>query len=187
MRIWLVLAAACVLAGGCVTVDAPVQQATFENVRLLQATDIPQIALGAFELAPGLPPQMDKTISMRAGSLKAPGTGSFSSYLRQTFETELTAAGKLSPEGTAVLSGQLTRSEVKTSPAGEGHLAARFRVTRGGKVMFDKELAVTESWKFDFIGAIAIPEAMNRYTALYPKLVTALFNDAEFRQALRAP
>jgi hypothetical protein len=178
--------AACFLVGGCMSVDAPAQQATFENVSLLQMTDIPSIAIDSFRIAPGLPPQVDESIGIRADTLKAPG-GSFSQYLRKTFETELTAAGKLNPEGATALSGELTRSEVKTSPAGSGVLAARFTAARNGQVIFKKEIAVTDTWKFDFIGALAIPEAMNRYTALYPKLVTALFNDAEFRQALRAP
>lgn len=178
------LIAACLVASGCMSVDAPVQQATFENVRLLQAADVPPLALNTFKIAPGRPPQMDKSIGIRVDTLKAPG-GSFSQYLRSTFETELTAAGKLDPQAPTALSAELTQSEVKTSPAGYGRLAARFSAARDGQVIFQKEIAVTDEWKFDFIGALAVPEAMTRYTALYPKLAAALFNDAEFRQALR--
>ena len=168
------------------SVEAPPQQATFENVRLLQAPDIPQIAVGTFELAPGLPAQMDKTVAIRLDSMKAPGGGSFSSYLRQTFETELTAAGKLNPQAAVSVSGQLTRSEIKTNPAGEGLLAAKLKALRGGQVVYEKELTVSDAWEFQFIAAIAVPEAMNHYTALYPKLVAALFNDPGFRAAVKA-
>jgi hypothetical protein len=186
MRIGIALAAACMLAGGCMSVEAPAQQATFDNVRLLQSSDIPPIAVGTFELAPGLPAQMDKSVAIRLDSMKAPGGGTFSGYLRQTFETELAAAGKLDPQAAVSISGQLTRSEIKTNPAGGGTLAARLKAVRGGQVVFEKELSVSDAWEFQFIAAIAVPKAMDHYTALYPKLVTALFNDPEFRRAVKA-
>lgn len=67
---------------------------------------------------------------------------------------------------------------------GTAPLAARFVVTRGGSVNYDRELKVDASWESSFIGAVAIPAAATQYEALYRKLVGALIDDADFRKAV---
>ena len=186
MRLRFALAAlACGLAAGCSTPLA-LQQQTFENVQLLAANDIPQMALGEFALAKGLPAGMDKSLGIRADSVTPPAGLTFSGYLKQTLEAELTGAGKLNPSAPVVISGELTRSHVQTSGSNSsGELGARFHVTRNGTAAFDKELVVTETWPSSFFGAEAIPAAMNHYNGFYPKLVTKLLQDPEFRVAIR--
>jgi hypothetical protein len=186
MRV-LALAALALLLAGCATPPMAAHQPTLRNVQALRAADVPLIELGAFELAPGRPARMDRLIEIRASVLRAPNDGTFSSYLRQTLEAELQAAGKLAVDGDVVLSAQLTQSAIETSPPdSRGAVAARFVLTRAGAVVFDRELVAREEWPSSFIGAIAIPQAMDRYTALYPTLVTMLLTDPEFRAALRA-
>jgi hypothetical protein len=186
MRLKQALAAlACSLATACATPLAP-QQQTFENVQLLSAPDIPQMALGEFALAKGLPVSMDKSLGIRADSVTPPAGLTFSGYLKQTLEAELTGAGKLNPSAPVVISAELTQSHVSTSGASSnGVLAARFHVTRNGAVAYDKELVVTEEWPASFFGAEAIPAAMNHYNGFYPKLVTKLLQDTDFRAAVR--
>lgn len=185
MRIALALIAACGLAVACATPLAP-QQQTFENVQILQAKDIPQMALGEFKLAAGLPTGMDKSLGIRADSLTPPPGLTFSGYLKQTLEAELTGAGKLNPSAPVIISGDLTQSRVTTTGANSaGILGARFKITRNGATAFDKELVVNEEWPSSFFGAEAIPEAMNHYNGLYAKLVTKLLQDPDFRAAVR--
>lgn len=186
MRFKLALAAAaCCLATACATSLAP-QQATFENIQLLGAKDVPQMALGAFSLAKALPASMDTSVGIRADSVTPPAGLTFSGYLKQTLEAELTGAGKLNPSAPVVISAELTQSHVSTTGANStGVLAARFHVTRNGAAAFDKELSVTEEWPGSFFGAEAIPAAMNHYNGFYPKLVTKLLQDADFRAAVR--
>ena len=57
-------------------------------------------------------------------------------------------------------------------------------MTRDSKRVFDKELAVDAKWESSFVGAIALPAAINQYSALYKTLVAKLFDDTEFRAAL---
>lgn len=186
MRIKLALAAlACGFAAGCSTPLA-LQQQTFENVQILAANDIPQMALGEFSLAKGLPASMDKSLGIRADSVTPPAGLTFSGYLKQTLEAELTGAGKLNPSAPVVISAELTQSRVSTTGANStGALGARFRVTRNSAAAFDKELIVTEEWPSSFFGAEAIPAAMNHYNSFYPKLVTKLLQDPDFRAAVR--
>lgn len=188
MRIRFALAAAvCALASACATQMAP-QPPSFDSIQQLNGPDTPSMALGVFRLAPGLPAGLDKSITIRMSSLQAPGGGTFSGYLRQTLEAQLTGAGKLNPGADVVISADLTRSEVKTDPpTGSAAVAAHFSVTRSGQTVFDRELAASDQWPSSFFGAQAIPEGMNHYSALYPKLVATLLGDAAFRQAVKAP
>jgi hypothetical protein len=163
-------------------------QQTFENVQLLQSAEIPPMALGDFKLAAGKPAIMNKALSIRADNLKPPTGATFSQHLRQTFEAELTGAGKLNPAAPIVVSGELTRSEVVTNPpTGRAEVGARFKAVRSGVTVFDRELVVSEEWPSGFFGVEAIPEAMNHYNGLYAKLVTKLLSDPEFRQAIKTP
>lgn len=153
----------------------------------MRSTDIPALNLGEFALAEGLPARLDRAVQIRAELLRAPEGTTFSQYLRQTLETELTAAGKFDAAAGTVISGFITRSEVQTTEGetSTGTLAARFIVTRNGQTIYNQEHSVTHQWASQYLGAIAIPEAMNRYTGLYPALVNDLFETNEFRAALR--
>ena len=84
------------------------------------------------------------------------------------------------------MSGKLTQSAVEAGASqGTASLGARVEVHRGGKRVYDKELVENDSWPPSFGGAIAIPEATNRYTALYQRLVGRLFADEAFKQAIK--
>ncbi|MET0182805.1 MAG: hypothetical protein ABW199_07970 [Caulobacterales bacterium] len=181
----LLLGLALALTSACATTPMPMQQATFANVQALRAEEIPPLTLGQFSLADGLPRRLDRSIQIRATTLRAPENGTFSDYLRKTLETQLHAAGKLEAAGPVVVSAQLTQSFVTSDgPTGNGVLGARFIVRRNGNVIYDQELIVRDEWPTSFIGAIAIPAAMDHYTALYPTLVQSFVTDSRLRQAL---
>lgn len=178
-------ALASLAVSACAMGPLPAPQASIENLQTLRAAGIAPVAAGDFALAQGNPASMDKTLTIRAGIVSAP-EGSFALYLRQTLTAELKAAGKFDAGSAIVISGELTRSDVDAGIA-KGHavLGARFKVTRDGSVVYDKPLQVEDVWEGDFLGAVAIPNAMNHYNALYPKLVGALLSDSDFKTAAR--
>lgn len=179
------VAIASVLLSACATqLAAPTS--TFDNVSRLRADSLPALALGEFTRGPEISEGLDRSISIRADSLRPPSGGTFSGFLRTTIETELSGAGKLDAASPYTLSGQLRRSEVSTGGSmSQAALAAQFRLTRGGAVIYERELTVTDEWPSSFIGAIAIPDATNHYTGLYPRLFSALLDDPEFQAAVR--
>ncbi|MBK8400156.1 MAG: hypothetical protein IPL29_03550 [Propionivibrio sp.] len=67
---------------------------------------------------------------------------------------------------------------------GTARLGANFTVDKAGQRLFEKTLSVDSRWDSSFVGAIAIPEAMNQYTALYKELAGKLFDDRDFRSIL---
>ena len=179
------LAIACVALSACAT-QLPAPTLTFDNVQSLRANNTPALALGEFTRGPGLSAAQDRSISVRADSLQPPSGTTYSAYLRSVIESELTGAGKLDPASPFLLSGQLTQSDVSTmGDESRGTLAARFQLTRGGAVVFDKEIVVAEQWPSSYWGVEAIPRAMNNYTGLYPKLFGALLADTDFQAATR--
>lgn len=164
----------------------PPPSVTFENVQRLRETNTPALALGAFTRGSELSARQDQSIQIRAESLQPPSGDTFSAYLGSVIEVELTGAGRFDPASPFVLSGELTRSEVSTMEAqSRGAVAARFRLVRAGALVFEKEISVAEDWPSSYWGVEAIPEAMNHYTGLYPKLFGALLADAEFQAATR--
>lgn len=121
-----------------------------------------------------------------AARASAPTGGSFSQYLRETLIVELKSAGLLNPASPAVITGFLTESEVDSGMSeGSGKVSARFVVTRSGSAVYDRELSVSSKWPSSFVGAVAIPAAINEYTALYRKLVGALLDDQKFQDVTR--
>ena len=173
------------LLTGCATqLGAPVASA--DNTTKARATGMGPVQVGEFALAPGKDKSLDASISVRASSASAPTGGSFSQYLRETLIVELKSAGLLNPGSPAVITGLLTESQV--DPAireGSAKLGARFVVTRAGATVYDRELTVSSKWESSFIGAVAIPAAINEYTALYRKLVGVLLDDPKFQEATR--
>ena len=107
-------------------------------------------------------------------------------YLGNALENDLRMGGKLDPKADLVLEGLLTASDLDTGmDTGKGNLGAKFSLKRDGKSIFEKDLSVQAQWDSSFVGAVAIPEAINQYTALYDKLATALFTDSDFKAAVK--
>lgn len=170
---------------GCTSVMPP-PMASGEHAQALRAANLAPSTVGTFKLAVGRPASMDTELSggLRGSNVSAP-SGSYSQHLKDTLKAELQSAGLLDLQSKLVIEGQLTDSKVDAAiGTGTSRLAARFQVLREGTVLFDKELSVEDSWESSFAGAVALPRAIERYSASYKALVGKLLNDVEFRRAL---
>jgi hypothetical protein len=170
---------------GCANVKLDASSATPATVEKLRLANLTPVQVGMFKLAPGKDPAMDTGLGGLRGNTLLPAKGSWSQLLKETLVTELTASGLLDPASRSVIEGLLTDSTVDAAiGTGTGRLAARFTVTRGGRVMYDKEVSAEASWESSFMGAVAVPTAMNQYSALYKTLIAKLVDDPDFRRAL---
>ena len=171
---------------GCATVKMPVPvTASADNLSTLRAANLAPAKAGAFVLAAGKPAAMDKTLDGLRGSSVEPQNGSFAQTLREELVVELKAAGLYDEASKTVITGELTDSMVEAAiGTGTGRLGAHFTVARDGKPVYDKTLVVDAKWDSSFVGAIALPAAINQYTALYKTLAGKLFADADFQKAL---
>jgi hypothetical protein len=171
---------------GCATVKMPAPTAaSADNLSTLRAANLGPAKAGAFVLAPGKPAALDTTLDGLRGSSVEPANGSFARTLREELVVDLKAAGLYDEAANTVIAGQLTDSQVDAAiGTGTGRLGAHFTVTRDGKTVYDKTLVVDAKWDSSFVGAIALPAAINQYTALYKTLAGKLFADADFQKAL---
>ncbi|MFT7722415.1 MAG: hypothetical protein QM788_06250 [Roseateles sp.] len=183
----LILAGVLAVLTGCATVKMPAPTPSAANAEKLRATKLAPAQLGSFKLAAGKPADMDTTLGGLRGSSLSPAKGSFAGQLRDEIAAELGAAGLLDPKSGIVIEGQLTDSMVDAGMStGKGRLAATIQVRRDGQVRFDKEVVAEATWESSFVGAVALPAAINQYGALYKTLVGKLFDDADFKRALTA-
>ena len=170
---------------GCTTVLPP-PIASGATAQALRSANLAPTAVGTFKLAPGRPPEMDRELSggLRGGNIVAPN-GSYSRHLKEILMAELQSAGLLDLQSKVIIEGQLMESKVDAAiGTGTARLAARFQVVRDEKPVFDKEVAVEDSWESSFAGAVAIPRAIEHYGAMYRLLVAKLVDDGDFRRAL---
>ncbi|HQV03024.1 MULTISPECIES: hypothetical protein [unclassified Novosphingobium] len=178
----LVLGSALALAG-CVSMPIDEVPASLETLQALRQAQIPALGLGSFTTAKGLDP---RSINIRGSTLHPAKGSSFAAFLGETFATELRAAGKLDPSAPLALSGELTESQAKENMArGTAALGATLTLSRGGKAVFSKPYRVETSWKSDFIGALAIPDAFRNYNGLYALLVRKALTDPEMIAAMK--
>lgn len=170
---------------GCASVTLPPPTAQAGTVEKLRATPLQKANVGAFRLAAGKPDAMDRTAGGLRGSTLSASGGSFAGHLKAELETALKAAGLYEASSPAVVSGELTDTQLDAAiGTGTARLAARFVVQRSGRVLYDRELSVDSSWESSFVGAVALPLAINQYGALYKALVDKLVSDPAFRAAL---
>jgi hypothetical protein len=179
------LAALLVALSGCASVEMSSPTPLTDHLVTVRGLKLVPAAVGNFALAPGLPAEKDRSISLRGSSLKAPGGGSFAEHLKAKLTAQLKAAGWLDQTSNSTISGELLQSEADAAMGtGTASLGARFIVVRDGLSVYRSELRVQDSWESSFMGAIAIPLAMQHYEALYGKLVTKLIDDPAFRRAM---
>ncbi|MCU7937587.1 MAG: hypothetical protein KZQ99_22480 [Candidatus Thiodiazotropha sp. (ex Dulcina madagascariensis)] len=171
---------------GCASVKLPPPTANAETVQALRFANLAPASVGAFRLADGKDPNMDSKLSGLRGSSLTAASGSFSQQLKDEIVTALKAAALYEEDSPIRIEGRLTDSRVDAATkTGTGRLAAQFIVNRHGRRVYDKELAVEASWPSAFMGAVAIPKAINQYGALYKKLADKLFADKKFHAALK--
>jgi hypothetical protein len=184
-KLWIIAAFACMALTGCMQMPMSYQP-TLKNIEAIKTPNMAAVNVGTFVLAPGKPASLDTTISAR-GSTAVPPEGSFSKFLKSALIQDLRAAGKYDPKSTIVINGLLTENSLEAPiGTGKGALGAKFSVNRDGATVYQKELNEKAEWPSAFIGAEAIPTALNQYASLYKKLLGKLFGDADFQKATQA-
>jgi hypothetical protein len=183
---WAAICVASIIFTGCASVTMSAPTADIGTIEKIRAAGIAPTAVGKFVLAPDKDPAMDKAVGGLRGSTITASTGSYAKQLGEQIAADLRSSGLLSENSKTVISGQLTDSKLDAAMGtGTGRLAAMFFVDKDGRRVFQKELAIDAQWPSSFVGAVAIPDAINEYTSLYKKLSQKLFDDTEFRAVVK--
>ena len=170
-----------VLATTACSFNPPPYATSFQNVQ--QARELPHpVKVGQFKADK---PAIDQ-ISLRGNTLK-PATGSFADYVRGAVVSELTVADKYSESAQDELIATLLENDLDASgfQIGNGKIAAHFTLRRNGGDSFSKTISAENSWPSSFVGATAIPNAVNAYPELVEKMLGKLYSDTDFVSALK--
>lgn len=171
------------LLSGCSTV-APEYPGSRKNVEAIKSLGDVKIAVGKF--ADSESPDNKKQLSMRANTLTSPYGPTFSSYVESAIRKELVLAGNYSEKSRIIVSGILHKNDIDASGIniGTGICEVEFSVARNDLIVFNKRITQTHQWESSFAAAVAIPKAINEYSAIIEKLINNLFIDKEFIRAV---
>lgn len=176
----LVLAAA---LAGC-SISAPKYTPVVGNVQLLRDAGEARVKVGAVT-AQGKDAH-DESIGLRGSPMRSP-YGSYSSYLREALTQELREAQLLDANASIEIGAELLKNDVDASGfiKASADIEARFKVIRAGTTAYDRVKSARIEWDSNFIGAVAIPRALERYPELVTALLKQLYADKDFLAALK--
>lgn len=172
------------LLAACASMPAPTYQPSVNTTQVLLEHREAQLAVGHFVASDGVP---NTSLNVRGSQLSAGGNeGTFSDYLRNALITELKTAGRFDQKSQIRVEGVLASNKLNAGAAtGSATVGARFVVTRANANVYDKTLTVNHTWDSSFMGAIAIPSAVQNYTGAIQKLVFKLVTDPDFVRATK--
>jgi len=155
-----------------------------EHIEILKHSGPTVVKLGSFSAADRA--EGAAKLTARSVTLLSP-YGDYPGYLKEALRQELTEAGKLTPNAEIEISGVMTKNDLDASGiiTGDGELAARITVKRGGATLFDKPVVAKTTWDSSFVGAIAIPRAVAEYPRLVSEFVSTLLRDPDFLSAIK--
>ncbi|WP_144630856.1 hypothetical protein [Bordetella genomosp. 13] len=167
---------------GC-SMSAPNYQPSVDNVETLKKAGDFKAKVSEFKNEPSN--ENRYPIGMRGASMTSPYQDSFAGYLAEAVTQELKLADRYDPASQVDISGVLLKNNVDTFPRGAGSMEARFIVTNAGQVRYDQVKSTETVWRTSFMGAVAVPNAIAAYPDMVRKLISTLFNDQAFLDALK--
>jgi hypothetical protein len=166
MLLAAIMTMAAAALSGCASFKLAPPQPSMDNVVALRAAEVRAMSAGNFTLAAGKPADIDKRVTVRGSSIMAEGGRKFSDHLKQTLITDLIAAGKYDADAPVVIEAELTDNTLNAAGTrtASAFMAVRFRVRRGVMTVYDRRIEQPATWESSFVGMIAIPDAINRFT-----------------------
>lgn len=184
MRSFKMLFAVCsvVALSACSTV-APPYAPSMDNVQTLKNAGTYQTKVTAFTADK----PADAALPMRGSSLESPYAKSYAAYVTEALKQELSLANKLAADTDIEISGILLKNDFDASgfSVGTAKLEVRFTVKKAGQLRYDQVKTASHEWPSSFVGAVALPRAMQEYTVVVQKLLAALYQDKEFTNSLQ--
>lgn len=171
-----------VLITGC-TSTAPNYQNSIANIEAAGKLS-GNVAVGKFAFEKGKEKELND-VGARASTFKSPVNDSYADYLAQAVSSELKAAGKLDPAATKTLTAVIEKNWLSAAgmSMNEAEVRVRFKLQDGTNTSFEKTLISKNEWESSFIGAIAIPRAIQNYVGTLQKLLNQLYSDSDFASA----
>lgn len=179
----LIATTALVFLSGCSMV-APKYSFSPDQVQTLRDATLAPANVG--DVVAAGPDAHNDSISLRGSGMHSP-YGSYAKYLQEALTQDLREARLLDPHSSLEISAVLLKNDIDAAgfSTASANIEARFTVKRAGQIKFEKTKSAHIEWGSNFIGAIAIPRAQEHYPTLVSALLSKLYADADFLQALK--
>jgi hypothetical protein len=176
-----VMLLACSVLAGCITMPAAQYQTAVASRPLAAGAPV---GVGDARAAAGVD---NGKVSLRGTPMTSSAAdGTFSGYVRDALIAELSASGRYSASAQRSIALELLRHKVDASGFSEGsaELAVRIVVSGGNGERFEKTYEAAHNWPSSFIGATAIPAAVDNYPTAVQKLIVVVLSDPDFQAAI---
>jgi uncharacterized lipoprotein YajG len=168
---------------GCST-PAPTYSVSIPNLQTLRDANLAQVAVG--EVTATGSAANNESISVRANSMVSP-QGTFAKYLQNALVQELSDARLLDPKSDIKITAVLLKNDISAGGfiTNSAEMEVQIAVSKAAQKTFDKVKKAKIEWDSNFIGAIAIPRAMQNYPRLVETLLKELYADKDFLSSLK--
>jgi hypothetical protein len=176
---------ALVLGSSACTLMAPHYTPSTGNVQSLRDGGAYLARVSDFRSEPGQ--NNENPLTIRGNTILSPYNGSYAGYLAEALRQELALAKKWSDSADTAITGTVLGNVVNApvSSTGTVDIRVRFAVTRGSQKRYEQVKSVYHEFPSEFVGAIAIPRAVQEYQVEVQKLLGSLYGDQAFIAALK--
>lgn len=171
------------LASGCAA-TAPRYAPQIGTTLELRAAGFDKVSIGKVVKDAGVKKDVNK-LRARAVTVSSP-YGSYTEYFREALMAEFDHAELLDAAAPLRIDGVLTHNVLGGNMDREyAEIGATLTVTRGGQVVYNAAKTARHDWESSFLGAVAIPRAIENYRVGVQRLIAAFIADPQFAAALK--
>ena len=127
------------------------------------------------------------SISLRLYPTKSPYDDSFVRYLEEALKQDLNFYGIYDPNSPIEITGIIKKNDIDVSglTTAPAEMEVAFVVRKGNQLRYNKSVAIHYEFPSHFTGAVAIQAGIDEYPKLVSKLLSKLYSDSEFINALK--
>jgi hypothetical protein len=183
-RVFLLIVATTFVAG-CATQGANYEP-TATNTRLIERSFDARVGVGEFTKDASSALIEDPWEFRGATKIESPVGDGYDDFVAKAVQDELLLAMRYSDDSGVQITGEMLEHKMSTGSLsiGEGSVAFIFRVEKDGDVVHQTEKRVTHKWDSAFMGVTASINAYRGHLVMVEKLITALFSDRNFTDAI---
>jgi hypothetical protein len=173
------------LISGCANLVVPSYSPDYAAVDSLKHSKLDKAALG--KVQPDDAKAKVNQISLRGANLTA-GDVTFAGYLERAMKNDLQEAGMYDSNAARRIDIVLLQNDMDVSgfSEGVGRIEIELSITTSGTTVLRKKYATSIKFESSFIGAVAIPKGQTEYPNLVRALLSVIYRDQAFSQAMRA-
>jgi hypothetical protein len=181
----LFVAAIVALQTGCAS-TAPRYDANYSAVQDLKSAGIAAVAVNDFAADPKSA-KVIESLTIRGGKYSSPA-GTFARYVSNALRLELDSARAGNAQPAIIIDGVLLRNELNAAGFSTGFaiLELALTVKSGGALVYEGKKSARHEWPSNFVGAIAIPRAIENYPIAVRKVLAEFYSDPAFVRAISA-